>query len=86
MVMKIKGDMKKIVIQKRKKSHRNMKMRLHKLKKTNHQEDILKMIKQMMNFLVSMIIIPTRKKIMKNTEDMKKVILMKSPLWSSMGV
>ena len=86
MVMKIKGDMKKIVIQNLKKILRNMKMRLHKLKKTNHQEDILKMIKQMMNFLVSMIIIPTRKKIMKNTEDMKKVILMKNHQWFSMEV
>ena len=86
MVMKIKGDMKKIVTQNRKKILRNMKTRLLKLKKTNHQEDIPKMIKRMMNFLVSMIIIPTRKKIMKNTEDTKKVILMKNHQWFSMGV
>ena len=85
MDMKIK-DITKISIHNQKKSHRNMKMRLHKLKKTNYQEDILKTIKQMMNFLVNMKIIPTRRKIMKNTEDMKKVISMKNHQWFSMGV
>ena len=85
MVMKIK-DITKISIHNQKKNHHNMKTRLHKLKKTNYQEDILKTIKQMMNFLVNMKIIPTRKKIMKNTEDTKKIISMRNHQWSSMGV